>query len=166
MDNRNAAFVLGGAIRPNVSPVALDGNAGLGQSVFSVDRDLGSGYTQQWNIGIQRQITNNLAFEIAYAGNKITHVGMPDVNINQLTPQQLALGSQLQTLVPNPCFGIVPRDRSNLGDPTVPLAQTLRPFPCYGTVSLYRNYVGNTNYHALQTKIEQRFSKNFSFLIA
>ena len=166
LDNRNAAFVLGGAVRPNISPIAFDGNAGLGQSVFSVDRELGSGYAQQWNIGIQRQITNNLAFEIAYAGNKITHVGIPDTNINQLTPQQLALGSQLQTLVPNPCFGIVPRDRSNLGDPTVPLAQTLRPFPCYGTVSLYRNNVGNTNYHALQAKIEQRFSENFSFLVA
>lgn len=166
LDNRNAAFTLSGAIRPNVSPVAFDANAGLGQSVFGVDRDLGSGYVQQWNVGIQRQLTRNIAFEIAYAGSKITHVGIPDTNINQLTAAQLALGSQLLTQVPNPCFGIVPRDRSNLGDPTVPLAQTLRPFPCYNTVSLYRNNVGNTNYHALQAKIEQRFSNNLSFLVA
>jgi Carboxypeptidase regulatory-like domain/TonB dependent receptor len=166
LDNRNAAFVLSGATRPNVSPVAFDGNAGLGQSVFGVDRGLGSGYVQQWNIGIQRQLTRNIAFEIAYAGSKITHVGIPDVNINQLTASQLALGAQLQTQVANPCFGIVPRDRSNLGDPTVSLAQTLKPFPCYNTVSLYRNNVGNTNYNALQTKIEQRLSDNFSFLVA
>lgn len=166
LDNRNAAFVLSGATRPNVSPVAFDGNAGLGQSVFGVDRGLGSGYVQQWNIGIQRQLTRNIAFEIAYAGSKITHVGIPDVNINQLTASQLALGAQLQTQVANPCFGIVPRDRSNLGDPTVSLAQTLKPFPCYNTVSLYRNNVGNTNYNALQTKIEQRLSNNFSFLVA
>jgi hypothetical protein len=166
LDNRNAAFVLSGANRPNVSPIAADGNAGLGQSVFSVDRDLGSGYVQQWNVGIQRHLTRNTAFEIAYAGSKITHVGIPDTNINQLTAAQLALGAQLQTQVANPCFRIVPRDRSNLGDPTVPLAQTLRPFPCYNTVSLYRNNVGNTNYHALQTKIEQRLSNNLSFLVA
>ena len=166
LDNRNAAFVLSGATRPNVSPVAFDGNAGLGQSVFGVDRGLGSGYVQQWNIGIQRQLTRNIAFEIAYAGSKITHVGIPDVNINQLSASQLALGAQLQTQVANPCFGIVPRDRSNLGDPTVSLAQTLKPFPCYNTVSLYRNNVGNTNYNALQTKIEQRLSNNFSFLVA
>ena len=44
LDNRNAAFTLSGAARPNVSPVAYDANAGLGQSVFVVDRDLGSGY--------------------------------------------------------------------------------------------------------------------------
>ena len=122
--------------------------------------------SQQWNVGIQRQLTRNIAFEIAYAGSKITHVGIPDVNINQLTPQQLALGSQLLTQVPNPCFGIVPQSRSNLGDPTVALAQTLKPFPCFNTVSLYRNNVGNTNYHALQAKIEQRLSNNASFLVA
>lgn len=166
LDNRNAAFVLSGATRPTPAPVAFDGNAGLGQSVFGVDRGLGSGYVQQWNIGIQRQLTRNIAFEIAYAGSKITHVGIPDVNINQLTASQLALGAQLQTQVANPCFGIVPRDRSNLGDPTVSYGQTLKPFPCYNTVSLYRNNVGNTNYNALQTKIEQRLSNNFSFLVA
>ncbi|CAA9414107.1 MAG: Oar protein [uncultured Pyrinomonadaceae bacterium] len=166
LDNRNPAFVLSGANRPLVTPVAMNADAGLGQSVFAVDRDLGSGYTQQWNVGIQRAVTNDLVFEIAYAGSKITHVGIPDTNINQLTVEQLALGSQLQQLVPNPCFGIVPRSRSNLGDPLVPLGQTLRPFPCFSTVSLYRNNVGNTNYHALQAKIEQRFSKNLSFLIA
>lgn len=166
LDNRNAAFVLSGANRPTPAPVAFDGNAGLGQSVFGVDRNLGSGYVQQWNFGIQRQLTRNIAFEIAYAGSKITHVGIPDVNINQLTADQLALGAQLQTQVANPCFGIVSRDRSNLGDPTVPLAQTLKPFPCYNTVSLYRNNVGNTNYNALQAKIEQHLSNNLSFLVA
>ena len=38
-----------------------------------------SGYVQQWNVGVQRAITNNLVFEIAYAGSKITHVGIPDI---------------------------------------------------------------------------------------
>ena len=166
LDNRNAAFSLSGAIRPNIAPVAFDANAGLGQSVFGVDRDLGSGYVQQWNIGVQYQLTRNIAFEIAYAGSKITHVGIPDVNINQLTAQQLALGSQLLTQVPNPCFGRVPRGVSNLGDATVSLAQSLKPFPCFNTVSLYRNNVGNTNYNALQAKIEQRLSDNLSFLAA
>jgi hypothetical protein len=148
-----------------VQPIPFDSNAGLGQGVFGVDEDLGSGYVQQWNVGIQRAITNNLVFEIAYAGSRITHVGIPDVNINQLTAAQLALGSQLLMPVPNPCFGRVPAS-SSIGGATVSLAQTLRPFPCYTTVSLYRNNVGNTNYHALQAKIEQRFSNNLSFLVA
>jgi TonB dependent receptor len=165
LDNRNAAFLLSSGAN-GIAPVALTPDAGFGQSVFAVDRELGSGYTQQWNAGVQRQITNNLVFEVAYAGSKITHVGIPDTNINQLTAAQLALGPALTQPVANPCFGIVPRTTSNLGDPTVSLAQTLRPFPCFGTVSLYRNNVGNTNYHALQAKIEQRFSNNLSFLVA
>ncbi len=65
----------------------------------------------------------------------------------------------------NPCFGRVPLS-SSIGGATVPLAQTLRPFPCYTTVALYRNNVGNTNYNALQAKIEQRLSNNLSFLVA
>ena len=148
-----------------VGQIPLTAEAGLGQGVFGVDRDLGSGYVQQWNLGVQRAITNNLVFEIAYAGSKITHVGIPDVNINQLTAAQLALGPQLLTLVPNPCFGRVPTS-SSIGGATVSLAQTLRPFPCYTTVSLYRNNVGNTNYNALQAKIEQRLTRGLSYLIA
>ncbi len=163
LNNVNPAFQL--ANGATVQPIPLTADAGLGQGVFSVDRDLGSGYVQQWNIGIQKAITNDLVFEIAYAGSKITHVGIPDTNINQLSVAQLALGSQLLTQVPNPCFGIVPSS-SSIGGATVSLAQTLKPFPCYTTVSLYRNNVGNTSYNALQAKIEQRFSNNLSFLVA
>jgi len=71
-----------------VQPIPLNGDAGLGQGVFSVDRDLGSGYAQQWNIAVQRELTSNIVVEVAYAGSKITHVGIPDTNINQLTAAQ------------------------------------------------------------------------------
>lgn len=162
LDNIAPAFKLSNGATVQQTPATP--TAGLGQAVFGVDRDLGSGYVQQWNIGFQRAITNNLVFEIAYAGSKITHVGIPDVNINQLTAQQLALGSQLLTQVANPCFGIVPVS-SSIGGATVALAQTLKPFPCYTTVSLYRNNVGNTNYNALQAKIEQRLTRGLSYLI-
>ncbi len=164
LDNRNAAFKLASGAA-GIAPIPLTPDAGLGQGVFAVDRSLGSGYTQQWNVGVQRAIARDLVFEIAYAGSKITHVGIPDTNINQLTAEQLALGSTVTQQVPNPCFGLVPAS-SSIGGATVSRAQTLRPFPCYTTVSLYRNNVGNTNYHALQAKIEQRFANNFSFLVA
>jgi len=32
---------------PNVQPIPLTPDAGIGQGVFSVDRELGSGYVQQ-----------------------------------------------------------------------------------------------------------------------
>jgi hypothetical protein len=163
LDNVNPAFVLSHG--PGVTPIPLTPDAGLGQGVFSVDRGLGSGYAQQWNFAVQRELAKNLVVEVAYAGSKITHVGIPDTNINQLTAAQLAIGAPLLQRVQNPFFGQIPRN-SSLGDPTVPVAQLLKPFPRFTTVSLYRNNVGNTNYNALQAKLEKRLSGGLSFLVS
>jgi len=133
--------------------------------VFSVDRDLGSGYVQQWNASVQRELTANIAVELAYAGSKITRIGLPDTNLNQLTVEQLAEGAPLQQRVPNPYFGTIPRS-SSLGDPTITRAQLLKPFPEYTTVSLYRNNVGTTVYHGFYAKLEQRFTRGLSYLVS
>ena len=125
LDNITPAFVL--ANGPSIEPIPLTPNAGLGQGVFTVDRDLGSGYVQQWNASVQRQLTENISVEVAYAGSKITRVGLPDTNVNQLTADQLALPGLTQR-VDNPYFGIIPRS-SSLGDPTITRAQLLKPFP-------------------------------------
>lgn len=163
LDNISPAFTL--ARGPSVAPIPPTPEAGLGQGVFAVDRQLGSGYTQQWNVAVQREFAGGFAFEIAYAGAKGTHVGIPDTNINQLTAEQLKLGAALLERVPNPYFGLIPRS-SSLGDPTIPRAQLLRPFPRFTTVSLYRNNVGNTSYQALQMKLEKRLSRGLTFLVA
>ena len=144
--------------RPDGRADSADADAGLGQGVFAVDRDLGSGYVQQWNASLQRELTTNIVVEVAYVGSKITHVGIPDTNSNQLTVEQLALGTPLLQRVPNPFFGIIPRS-SSLGDPTISRAQLLKPYPEYTTVSLYRNNVGTTIYHGVYAKLEQRFSR-------
>lgn len=73
------------------------------------------------------------------------------------------MGAALLQRVPNPFFGQIPRS-SSLGDPTITVAQLLKPFPRFTTVSLFRNNVGNTNYNALQMKVEKRLSQGFSFL--
>lgn len=82
----------------------------------------------------------------------------------KLVKKEERTGSELQAevdcavgpRVPNPFFGQIPRS-SSLGDPTIPLAQLLKPFPRFTGVSLYRNNIGNTNYNALQAKLEERF---------
>jgi len=163
LDTVSPAFLLQNG--PSVAALGTTPTAGLGQGVFSVDNTLGSGYAQQWNASIQREVTRNLSVEVAYVGSKITHVGIPDTNLNQLTADQLALGAALTERVTNPFFGTIPRS-SSLGDPTITVAQLLKPFPQYTTVSLYRNNVGNTNYHGLTTKLEQRFSKGLSYLVS
>ena len=130
-----------------------------------MDRDLGSGYVQQWNTSLQRELTVEHLGGSRLLGSKITRVGIPDTNLNQLTVDQLAQGAALQQRVPNPYFGIIPRS-SSLGDPTIPVAQLLKPYPQYTTVSLYRNNVGTTIYHGFYAKLEQRFSRGLSYLVS
>src|SRR5262249_43548007 len=130
-----------------------------------VDGTLGSGYVQQWNASVQRELTPNTSFEAAYVGSHIVHVGIPDSNVNQLTVDQLALGAALQQNVSNPYFGIIPRS-SSLGNPTIPRGQLLKPYPEYTTVSIYRNNVGTTFYQGLELSIRQRLSRGLQYSVA
>ena len=149
LDNITPAFVLANGTR--VDPIPLTPDAGLGQGVFAVDRGLGSGYVQQWNVSAQRALWRGASFEVAYVGSNITNVGVPDANSNQLTVEQLAQGTALTARVPNPFFGQIPRS-SSLGDPTITVAQLQKPYPRFTAVSLYRNNTGSTRYHGVTMK--------------
>src|SRR5207253_2632852 len=98
------------------------------QGVFAVQRDNGSGYAQQWNLSIQKTFGQNWSIDAGYLGSKLTRLGVPDVNLNQLTVEQLQLGSHLTQQVPNPYVGLIPANGS-LGTPTIARAQLLRPYP-------------------------------------
>ena len=162
-DSVNAAFALSNG--PSVAPIPFTPDAGLGQSVYTANKTAGSGYVQQWNLAVQREITTNLSAEIAYVGSHIVHVGIPDSNLNQLTASQLAQGSSLLTAVPNPYYGQLPSS-SSIGGKTVSQAQLLKPYPRFLNIATYRNNSGTTNYNAIEGKVEQRFSHGVSLLFA
>ena len=166
-DSINAAFVLSNG--PTVAPIALTPSAGLGQSVYTAKRTAGSGYVEQWNLAVQRSITQNLSVDVAYVGSHIVHVGIPDSNLNQLTAAQLATGltnpTALTGQVTNPYYGQIPAS-SSIGGPTVAAAQLLKAYPRFQNVATYRNNSGTTNYNALEAKVEQRMSQGLYLLFA
>jgi hypothetical protein len=162
-DSVNAAFTLSSG--PTVAPIPLTPAAGLGQSVYTVNRTAGSGYSQQWNLAIERAITSNLSFDIAYVGSHIVHVGIPDSNLNQLTAAQLAQGSSLLSTTTNPYYGQLPIS-SSIGGKTITNAQLLKPYPRFLNVATYRNNSSETNYNALEAKVEQRLSRGIYLLFA
>jgi hypothetical protein len=162
-DNLNAAFALQGGPAVQVTPP--NPNSGLGQGVFGVDRKVGSGYSQQWNLTVQKTIGQNLNFEIGYLGSKNTHLGLPESNLNQLPAGDLALGAALLKRVANPYFGEIPAS-SSLGGPTIAAQQLLRAFPRFTNVALFRDNVGDSEYQALQAKLEKRFSHGLTFTFA
>ena len=171
-DSINSPFTLSSG--PTVQPIALTPDAGLGQSVYTAHRDLGSGYVQQWNLAVQRELRPNLSFDIAYVGSHIVHVGIPDANLNQLpiaalpaesTPAGLAALKVLQAKVTNPFYGQIPTS-STLGQKTIAAAQLLKPYPRFQNIAYYRNNTGTTNYNAIEGKLEQRLSNGLSLLFS
>ena len=90
----------------------------------------------QWNFAIQRQLTRDMSLEVAYVGNKGTY-------LERSLPTNLPMVSSTD----------------------------LRPFqerrqrPEFGTGAFYDNRE-NSNYNALEVKLDKRFSKGLSFLMA
>ena len=94
---------------------------------------LTSPYNQQWNLTIQRTLATNLMLQVAYAGNKGTHLEAFECcgstpNMNQLPPQDMSLGNNLLNLVPNPFAGLISVG-GTLNNPTVQAGQLFLPHP-------------------------------------
>lgn len=162
-DNIHPAFVL--STGPSVQVTPANPNSGLGQGVFSTDRNHPSGYSQQWNFTVQKTIGKNVNVEVGYLGSKNTNLGIPDPNINQLPDQYLGLKSALLVRVPNPFFGQIPAS-SSLGGATITQQQLLRPCPRFTTVALFRDNIGTSDYNALAAKVEKRVSNGLTFSFA
>jgi len=163
LDNINPAFILSQG--PTVQVQRPSPDSGLGQGVFGVQRDNGSGYAQQWNLALQKTFRQDWSVEAGYLGSKLTRLGVPDVNINQLSVEQLGLGSFLTRQVTNPFYGEIPPN-TPLGTPTIAQGQLLRAYPRFTTVTMYRNNIGHSSYHSLQSRIEKRFSQGLTFTAA
>lgn len=163
LDGITPAFTL--VKGPQVKPIEATADAGLGQGVFTVNAGRGSGYVQQWNVAWQRELLNAFTLEIAYTGSRVTRLGVPNANLNQLAAEQLALGPLLLQQVSNPFVGEVPQS-SSLGGPTMSRAQLLKPFPRFTTVSAYRDNVGRSRYDGVQLRLDRRFDNGIAFFVS
>lgn len=115
--------------------------ANIGTS--SYDRNLRSGYAQQWNFNIQRELPGQFLVEIGYFGNKANKLmqrtegnwALPGAgNVNNRRRYQSVL---------------VPGDNVMVG----PLANTFR-----------HESSANANFHSFQLKVEKRLSAGLSLL--
>ncbi len=117
-------------------------------------------YNQQWNFTIQRSLGKSTMWEVAYAANKGTNLAI-NANLSQLHLSQLALGDQILQQVPNPFFGHI--NVGVLSQPTVQRGYLMRPYPHFANVAANVSGWGSSNYHALQTRLEKRFSQGLNF---
>ena len=112
-------------------------------------------YVQQWNFTIQRQLRDGLVLQAGYVGSKGTHIVAFAQQLDQLSTQQLALGSQLLQPVKNPFVGLV--TSGPLVGATVPYGQLLRPFPQYNGYNVESSTNRSSIYHSMEVKMEKRF---------
>jgi hypothetical protein len=136
----------------------------VGQNIPRVfDRSALAPYNLQWNFSIQRQVANMLV-EIGYIGSQGTHLADGRGHlINQLRPEVLELGTELQKTVPNPFFGVI-TNPGPLSKKKVRYGQLLRPYPHFNNLTIFNPTSSSSTYHGLTLKLERRFSNGVGFL--
>lgn len=100
-----------------------------------IPKDNPDGYVQSWHVNLQREITPSLVIDAAYVGSKGVHI--------------MVLGDWNQAAVQQP-------------NATLSL-QARRPISNFSGIEVAFGD-GYSSYHALQFKVEKRFSKGFYLL--
>lgn len=100
-----------------------------------IPRNFKTGYVQQYQIGVQRQLGHGFVADVAYVGNKSTHL-QTLADYNQATPCTTA-----------PCGNL----------------QSRRPVKNFGGIEIAYG-IGSANYNSLQVKLEKRASKGLYLL--
>ncbi len=107
-------------------------------NISYIPKNTPTAYVQNWFFSIQKEIFHNVLFDIAYVGNKSTHL-IVFADYNQATPAAVGSG------------------------PGVPSLQQRRPNQAWGPITI--TWPGAfANYNALQLKLEKRYSGGLSLL--
>ena len=136
----------------------------VGANLQAPLQDTPSPWTIQYNINLQRELPWATYVEIAYVGTRgydLSKVGESGFSLNQLDPQYMSLGSQLNQRVPNPFYGIV--NNGVLTEPTVSRGQLLRPYPQFTDVIPLYASGAKSRYHALQMTGRKRLTHGLMF---
>jgi hypothetical protein len=138
-----APFYLRSGVPVSASASTLNDSFGavpVGQatttSVTFFDPHRGIGYSEQFNIGIQRQVAGGTMVEVGVLGNLSRKLANPNLSLDQIAPQVLS-----------------PQHSS----------QKDRPYPQFTDVAIQNPTLGISNYYAGMVRIEKRYSHGLSF---
>ncbi|MCA2969740.1 MAG: TonB-dependent receptor [Acidobacteriaceae bacterium] len=112
-----------------------------------------------WSFSIQRMLSANTMFEVAYVGSKTSHLYW-NRQRNQNDPSLMRLGSQLLQPVPNPFFGKI--RTGALSGPTISARQALRPYPQFLDLLIFRDPYGDLSYQSWYMRLEKQYSNGMT----
>jgi hypothetical protein len=146
-------------------------NAGFGIPWYGAAEAGKLGTTDSWNFAISHALPNNFVLEATYTGSKGTHLASDRVNIMQIDPKYVSLGTLLNKPIDDPAVVALgftppfPNFKQLLGN-NATLGQSLRIFPQYTGVTTggMMNHSGNSTYNALILKTTKRFSGGLTLL--
>jgi hypothetical protein len=125
------------------------------------------GYSQQWNLNVQRELMRNLILDVGYVANKATALLNGDLEaLNQLSASTMTkygavLGNVVSNAAQAAAYGIAypyPGFSGTVGS-------ALRPYPqvvSNDTVLVYGAPLGFSNFQSLQVIINRQFSRGLS----
>jgi len=122
-------------------------------------------YQSAWQLSIQRELPKSIFLDIAYVGNKGTHLPANLENFNQVPSRYLSLGALLNQPIGSPAAQAAGISAPYPGF-TGTVAQALRPFPQYASINNAVQPIGNSSYHSMQLKLQKRFSGGLSYLVS
>jgi hypothetical protein len=113
-------------------------------NTFGDDPNYKDGYSSQWHVEVQRELISNTMVSVAYAGSKngrLAYTGFANAASKASPPP---------------------------GNDPVKLAaiDALRPMPWVAANINYSQSIGYSNYHALQAKLQRRFSGGLHSLLS
>lgn len=172
-------------------PPFIDPSFGFNTGVHILNReDARPPYLQNWMLNFQRRLTGQTLLDVAYVGNKGTHLQSRLMPTNHMPTQYLSLGDLLFQNIADPTVQALSVVQAMPLDPATgrhapfagyeallgqrgfaTLGQALRTFPQYSEeinsqIRRFYEGVGVSTYHALQVKVDKRFSKGLTFLAA
>ena len=122
-------------------------------------------YFSNYQINVQRELSGQSSIEAAYVGVKGTRLGNSLINLNQVDPRYLSLGSILTQSVTS-AAAVAAGIKVPYPGFTGSVAQALRPYPVYQAITNNSNPNGNSTYSALQVKYTKRMSHGMTALVA
>jgi hypothetical protein len=136
--NQTAAFLLKDGLPPFdlPGPESRTPAFGLNSNVTFYERDRRTPYSQQFNFGVQREISGILV-EAQYLGNLGRKLTATNASINQVTPALVGGAGSIQSR---------------------------RPYPQFSDVQLVAPNWGASSYHGLAIHVEKRYQAGLQFL--